>query len=129
MARERFPPAAELYAFRLKGIGIDIDPMLLVQRAQVEFMETAHAMRRARAAGGQAEGHRRHRLREVIRALKKEHIPNDQLVRVYRTSNSALEKAIAKDQRGRPAARPMIMEPGLEAESAAQPAPQCSRRR
>jgi hypothetical protein len=43
-AREDFRLPPELYAFRLKRIGIDIDPMLLVQRAQVEFMETRNAM-------------------------------------------------------------------------------------
>src|SRR3546814_9734080 len=36
------PP--ELYAFQLKQFGIDIDPQLLIDRAQVEFMETRAAM-------------------------------------------------------------------------------------
>jgi hypothetical protein len=43
-ARTDFRLPAELYAFRLKGIGIDIPPQLLINRAQVEFMETRNAM-------------------------------------------------------------------------------------
>ena len=38
----RLPP--ELYANQLKQVGIDIDPQLLIQRAQLEFMETRAAM-------------------------------------------------------------------------------------
>ena len=42
-AREdaRLPP--ELYAFQLKQVGIDITPQELIQRAQLEFMETRPA--------------------------------------------------------------------------------------
>ncbi|KMU67038.1 hypothetical protein STRNTR1_0319 [Stenotrophomonas maltophilia] len=35
---------APLYAYQLKQVGIDIDPKLLMQRAQLEFMETRSAM-------------------------------------------------------------------------------------
>ena len=42
--REDFRLPPELYAFRLKQVGIDIDPQLLIQRAQVEYMETRAAM-------------------------------------------------------------------------------------
>ena len=39
----KLPP--ELYAFQLEQYGIDIDPQLLIRRAQVEFMETRAPMR------------------------------------------------------------------------------------
>ena len=46
----RLPP--ELYAYQLRQFGITIDPRLLLQRAQVEFMETRAAMPLAVATCG-----------------------------------------------------------------------------
>jgi len=122
-AREDFRLPPEMYAHRLKGMGIDIDPMLLVQRAQVEFMETRNAMRALAPLVAKEKGINATDYRDVIRALKKETIPNDRLVKVYKDVNTSLEKAIVADRVVDLPARPMIMELASEAESAAQPAP------
>lgn len=123
LAREDFRLPAELYAFRLKQFGIDIDPQLLIRRAQVEFMETRAAMQALAPVVAQSKGWTVRDYRDVIRELKKQTIPNDQLEARYRDINTALEKAIRADRVVDVPNRPMIMRLASAAESAAQPAP------
>src|SRR3546814_913909 len=54
------PP--ELYAFQLKKFGIDIDPQLLIDRAQVEFMATRAAKDQERKSPRQNSSPYRHTL-------------------------------------------------------------------
>ena len=61
-ARTTYSLPPELYALQLKNVGIDIDPRALIERAEFEFMEIRGGDAAARAAGGEAERHRRHRL-------------------------------------------------------------------
>ncbi|RDZ26370.1 DUF885 domain-containing protein [Lysobacter silvisoli] len=120
----RLPP--ELYAFGLQQFGIDIDPQLLIRRAQVEFMETRAAMRQLAPLVAQAKGLNvadPHDYVAVIRALKLKSIPNDQLEARYRTVIDAIDPIIRKEKIVDVPQRPMIMRLGTEAESAAQPAP------
>jgi hypothetical protein len=123
VAREDFRLPPELYAFRLKRIGIDIDPQLLIQRAQVEFMETRAAMQALAPVVAKAKGIDATDYRDVIRALKKDVIPNDQLEARYKEVNTALEAAIKRERVVDLPNRPMIMRLASEAESAQQPAP------
>jgi hypothetical protein len=122
-AREDFRLPPEMYAFRLKRVGIDIDPQLLIQRAQVEFMETRAAMQALAPVVAKAKGIEASDYRGVIRAMKKEVIPNDQLEASYKAVNTALEAAIRKERVVDVPNRPMIMRLASDAESAAQPAP------
>lgn len=120
----RLPP--ELYAFQLKQYGINIDPQLLIRRAQVEFMETRAAMRQLAPLVAQAKGITGvdgHDYVAVIRALKRNSIPNDQLEARYRTVIDAIDPIIRKEKIVDVPQRPMVMRLGSEAESAAQPAP------
>ncbi|QQQ01734.1 DUF885 domain-containing protein [Lysobacter enzymogenes] len=117
---------AELYAFQLKQFGIDVDPQLLMQRAQVEFMETRAAMRQLAPLVAQAKGLKvadPHDYVAVIRALKADTIPNDQLEGRYRKVIDAIDPIIRKEKIVDVPQRPMVMRLGSEAESAAQPAP------
>jgi len=123
-ADTRLPP--ELYAFQLKQYGINIDPQLLIRRAQVEFMETRMAMRQLAPQVVQAKGLKGvdpHDYIAVIRALKQDTIPNDQLEARYRTVIDAIDPIIRKERIVDVPNRPMVMRLGTEAESAAQPAP------
>ncbi|WP_064746571.1 DUF885 domain-containing protein [Lysobacter antibioticus] len=120
----RLPP--ELYAYSLKQYGIDVDPQLLIRRAQVEFMETRAAMRQLAPLVAQAKGLKvadPHDYVAVIRALKQDTIPNDQLEPRYRKIIDAIDPIIRKEQIVDVPQRPMVMRLGSEAESAAQPAP------
>ena len=122
-ARDDFRLPPELYAYRLKRIGIDIDPQLLIQRAQVEFMETRAAMQALAPVVAKAKGIQASDYRDVIRAMKKETIPNDQLEARYKLVNTELEKAIRRERVVDVPNRPMVMRLASDAESAAQPAP------
>jgi uncharacterized protein (DUF885 family) len=122
----RLPP--ELYAFALKQFGIDIDPQLLMQRAQLEFMETRAAMQQlapqvAKAKGLKLNDGEASDYRAVIRALKKDTIPNDQLEARYRTVLDAIDPIIRDRRIVSVPNQPMVMRLGTPAENAAQPAP------
>ncbi|WP_031371247.1 DUF885 domain-containing protein [Lysobacter antibioticus] len=120
----RLPP--ELYAYSLKQFGIDVDPQLLIRRAQVEFMETRAAMAQLAPLVAQAKGLKvadPQDYVQVMRALKRDTIPNDQLEPRYRKVIDAIDPIIRKQQIVDVPQRPMVMRLGSEAESAAQPAP------
>ncbi len=118
----RLPP--ELYAFSLKRVGIDIDPQLLIQRAEVEFMETRAAMQEIAPLVAKQHGFASIDYRDVIHALKKEQLGRDQVEPYYRdTVIPTIEKAIVAEHIVDLPKRPMIMRLASPAENAAQPAP------
>ncbi|MGJ7903054.1 DUF885 domain-containing protein [Lysobacter sp. 1R34A] len=120
----RLPP--ELYAYSLKQFGIDVDPQLLIRRAQVEFMETRAAMAQLAPLVAKAKGLKvadPQDYVQVIRALKRDTIPNDQLEPRYRKVIDAIDPIIREQRIVDVPQRPMVMRLGSEAESAAQPAP------
>ena len=118
----RLPP--ELYAFSLKRVGIDIDPHLLIQRAEVEFMETRAAMQQIAPLIARAHGFKSDDYRDVIHALKHEQLGRDQVEPYYRNEViPAIEHAITAHRIVDLPQRPMIMRIASDAETAAQPAP------
>lgn len=120
-ADTRLPP--ELYAYQLKQYGIDIDPMLLIQRAKLEFMETRSAMQQLAPLVAKANGIDATDYIDVIRALKKRNIANDKLEAHYRDVLNAIDPIIAREKIVDVPNRPMQMRLGSEAESASSPAP------
>lgn len=114
---------AELYALQLKQVGIDIPPQLLIQRARLAFMETRAAMDRLAPLVAKEKGIEATDYRGVIRALKRDTIPNDRLEARYRTVIDAIDPIIRGERIVDVPSRPMVMRLGTEAESAAQPAP------
>src|SRR3546814_18451808 len=89
------PP--ELYAFQLKQFGIDIDPQLLIDRAQVEFMDTRAAMAQLAPLVAEAkglEGIDDGDYVAVIRALTKDTIHNDQHAARSRKVNEGIDPNI-----------------------------------
>jgi len=117
----RLPP--ELYALQLKQVGIEIPPQLLIQRARLAFMETRAAMQRLAPLVAKEKGFAETDYRGVIRALKRDTIPNEQLEARYRTVIDAIDPIIRRERIVDVPQRPMVMRLGTEAESAAQPAP------
>ena len=122
-AREdtRLPP--ELYAFGLKQYGTDIDPHLLMQRAQLAYMEIRAQMQQLAPLVAAANGIEARDYREVIRALKRESIPDDRLEASYREVIDAIDPIIEANAIVDVPQRPMRMRLGSAAESAASPAP------
>ncbi|MDD5177521.1 MAG: DUF885 domain-containing protein [Sterolibacterium sp.] len=123
VTREDFRLPPELYALRLKRAGIDIEPRLLIQRAQVGYMETRAAMQALAPVVAKAKGIDATDYRAVIRIMKQDAIPNDQLEARYKEINTALEAAIRRERIVDVPNRPMIMRLASAAESAAEPAP------
>jgi uncharacterized protein (DUF885 family) len=125
-AREDAKLPAPVYAFQLKQMGIDIDPQLLMQRAEVEFMETRAAMRQLAPQVVAAKGLEVDDPNDyiaVLRALKRDTIPNDRLEGEYRKVIDAIDPIIRARGIVDVPNRPMIMRLGSPAESAQQPAP------
>ena len=114
---------AELYAFRLKQVGIDITPQLLMQRAQLEFIETRAMMQQIAPLAAKEKGIDARDYRAVIAALKRQTIPNDQLEARYLEIIAAIDPIILRERIVDVPQRPMVMRLGTPAESAAQPAP------
>ncbi|MBB3835171.1 uncharacterized protein (DUF885 family) [Xanthomonas arboricola] len=114
-----------LYAFQLKQVGIDIAPQQLIQRAQLEFMETRSAMRQLAplVAKAKAKGVQGSDYVQVIRALKGNKIADDQLETHYRGVIDQIDPIIRQQRIVDVPNRPMQMRLGSAAESAAQPAP------
>ncbi|MET0655120.1 MAG: DUF885 family protein, partial [Pseudoxanthomonas sp.] len=117
----RLPP--ELYAYQLKQYGIDIDPALLMRRAQLEFMETRASMQQLAPLVAKAKGIDATDYRAVIKALKKNAIANDKLEAHYRGVIDRIDPIIARERIVDVPNRPMQMRLGSAAESAASPAP------
>jgi hypothetical protein len=123
-ARTDFRMPAEQYAFQLKRVGIDIAPAQLIQRAEVEYMETRAAMQTLAPVLAKSLGlDPASDYRAVIRALKKNTIANDQLEAHYKDVNTTLEAAIRRERIVDLPNRAMTMRLASDAESAAQPAP------
>lgn len=116
----------ELYANLLKQYGIDIDPLTLMRRAQLEFMETRAMMRQLAPLVAKERNLKVDDATDyiaVIRALKRDNMPNDQLEARYRTVIDQIDPIIRKEGIVDVPNRPMVMRLGTEAESAAQSAP------
>jgi uncharacterized protein (DUF885 family) len=113
----------ELYLLKLKRAGIDIPPEDVIQRARLAFMETRAAMERMAPLVAAQKGFDARDYRGVIRALKREKIPNDRLQARYREVIDAIDPIIRRERIVDLPQRPLVMRLGTEAESAAQPAP------
>lgn len=115
---------AELYALRLKQVGIDIDPRRLIERAQVGYMETRATMQQLAPLVAKEKGLKASDYRELIAALKKTQFTTAQIEPHYRGQvMPELDRLIAEHDIVALPQRPMQMRLGSPAESAAQPAP------
>jgi len=123
-ARTTYSLPPELYALQLKNVGIDIDPRALIERAQLEFMETRAAMQQLAPLVAKEKGLKATDAIGVIRELKSHQLAGDQIEPFYRTTIlPALDRIIAANRIVSLPNRPMQMRLGSDAENAAQPAP------
>jgi uncharacterized protein (DUF885 family) len=123
-SRDDFLQPAEMYAFQLKQVGVDVDPRELMRRAQLGFIETRAAMQALAPLVAKEKGLDITDYRELIRALKREQLGADEIEPFYREQViPELERKIAEHRVVDLPGRPMIMRLASEAETAAQPAP------
>ncbi|MFC5570364.1 DUF885 domain-containing protein [Lysobacter yangpyeongensis] len=123
-ARTDYKLPDELYALQLKGYGIDIDPRVLIERAQLEFMETRNAMQQIAPLVAKAKGLKSTDYVDVIRELKYPQFKDDEVEPHYRNIvMPELDRLIAANKVVALPQRPMQMRLGTPAENAAQSAP------
>ena len=123
-ARTDYKLPDELYALSLKNFGIDIDPRVLIERAQLEFMETRNAMQQLAPLVAKAKGLKSTDYLGVIRELKSPQFKDAEVEPHYRNVvMPELDRLIAANKVVSLPQRPMQMRLGSAAENAAQPAP------
>ena len=117
----QLPP--ELYADNLKGFGIQMDPHELMNRALASYVQTRDEMDvTARELAAQRKWSSSD-YRDVIRALKKEQISEDQLLKSYVDRLGQIEDIIRREKLVTLPERKAVIRVGTDAENAAQPAP------
>jgi uncharacterized protein (DUF885 family) len=114
---------SELYAARLRKMGIDLAPDALAARARQAFTEIQGEMqalaKKVAADRGLAAGD----YREVIRALKARQLAGDAILPHYRARLATIEEIIRRERLVTLPARPARIRLATAAESAAIPAP------
>jgi uncharacterized protein (DUF885 family) len=122
-AREdfRLPPA--LYAFRLEQVGVDIPAAELALNARAAFAQIQGEMQTVAARIAQARKLPSSDYREVIRALKREQIPDTEVLAHYQGRLREIERIIRAHKLVTLPSRPARIRLGTPAENAQQPAP------
>ena len=114
---------AEIYADNLKNVGLDIAPEELMHKALVAFGEIRNEMNTIAPLIAKQHNLSVTDYRDVIRELKKEQLPKDQVEPYYHDVLSKIEEIIRREHIVSLPERPMIMRLASEAENAGQPAP------
>jgi uncharacterized protein (DUF885 family) len=115
------PP--EIYADNLKQFGVTMDPHELIDRALFTFAQTRDEMQALSVGIARAHGWKSSDYRDVIRQLKQERIPNEQLLEIYRARLAAIETIVREQKLLTLPERPAAIRLASRAESAALPAP------
>ena len=118
------PP--EIYADNLKNFGVTMDPHELMDRALFTFAQTRDEMQSLSLAIARQRGLQSADYRDVIRELKKAHIPSDRLLEVYRERLAGIEKIVREQHLISLPQRAAVIRLATPAESAAIPAPHLS---
>ncbi len=122
-AREDFRLPRELYEFQLLQFGVDIPGEELAQRAHRGFAEIQGEMQGVAARIAQARGLPSSDYRQVIKELKKNQIPDAQVLEFYKGRLAQIEQIIREHRLVSLPSRPARIRLGTPAENAQQPAP------
>jgi hypothetical protein len=122
-ARDDFRLPPELYAYRLKTVGIDLPPLQLITRARREFYETRAQMQALAPLVAAKYGYAATDYRSVIDELKKERIAPEAMEAHYADVLGQLQAIAAREKVVTLPDYPVLMRLGTEAENAASPAP------
>jgi uncharacterized protein (DUF885 family) len=122
-ARDDFRLPPELYAFSLQQVGVDIPPDELARRAHQAFTEIQGEMQKTAAQIARQHGWASADYRDVIKELKKQQIPDDQVLDFYIHRLGRIEDIIRTHHLVTLPGRPARIRLGTPAENAQQPAP------
>ncbi|QDE31231.1 DUF885 domain-containing protein [Shewanella polaris] len=117
----RLPP--EIYALKLKTVGIDIAPELLIERAKASYMITKANMQALAPLVAKKFDLPSDDYRDVIKELKKVSLANEKIEPYYHEINKKLEHMISEHHVVDLPKRDMLMRLATEAEAAGSPAP------
>jgi uncharacterized protein (DUF885 family) len=117
----QLPPA--LYADNLKNFGVQMSPREVMERAMADYVQTRDEMQVTAAAVAKQRNWTASNYRDVIRALKKERIPQDQLLSMYKERLKQMEEIVRRERLVTLPEREAVIRLASEAESAASPAP------
>ena len=117
----RLPP--EIYADNLKNYGVDADPRDLMQRAMFAYMQTRDEMDSLARVLAAQKGYKSANYRDVMRELKKDRVPADKVMTVYKSHLAFLEDTLRKQNIVTLPKREAAIRLSTEAEAAASPAP------
>ena len=122
-ARESSRLPLELYANALKNYGVDVDPHVLMDAALADYLQTRDEMTVIAAQVAAARGWKDADYRSVIKALKRERIPNERLLDTYTQRLHQIEDIVRREGIVTLPQRDAAIRLASEAESAASPAP------
>ena len=122
-ARQDHRLPKELYADNLKNFGVREDPEMLIRDAQFGFQEIKSQMRSVARQIANQRGWDNGDLMHVMAELKKETIPDDEILEVYKSRLAAIEEMIRKHDVITLPERSASIRLATEAESASIPAP------
>jgi len=122
-ARDDFRLPPELYAYRLKAVGIDLPPEELISRARRAFYETRSQMQALAPQVAAKFGYTDTSYPAVLAELKKRTIPEDRMEAHYAEVLDQLQQIVARERIVTLPDYPVRMRLGTTAENAASPAP------
>jgi hypothetical protein len=122
-ARTDFRQPAELYAYNLRTLGIDMPVEELVSRAEVSFKEIQNEMQALAPLVAKQHGLTVTDYRDVLRELKKNQVTGEAILPLYQQRIKDMEEIIRREKIVTLPDRPMKVRLASEAESAAVPAP------
>jgi hypothetical protein len=117
----QLPPA--LYADNLKNFGVQMSPQEVMERALADYVQTRDEMQVTAAAVAKQRNWSATDYRDVVRSLKKERIPQDKLLALYKERLQQIEEIVRRERIVSLPEREAVIRLASEAESAAQPAP------
>ena len=122
-ARKTNQLPAELYADNLKRFGVDMDPKQVMARALASYQQSRSEMEPLARRIAEERKWTKTDYRDVIRELKKQRIPDDQLLALYTGRLEQIEAIIRRENIVTLPNRKAVIRLSSLAESAASPAP------
>lgn len=122
-ARKTNQLPAALYADNLKNFGVQMSPQEIMERALADYVQTRDEMQLTAAEVARQHNWSSTDYRDVIRALKKERIPQDKVLALYKERLKQIEDIVRREHIVTLPERDAVIRLASEAESAAQPAP------
>src|SRR4051812_401382 len=91
----RLPP--EIYADNLKGFGVDADPREVMRNAMTAYLQARDELDTLTRVYASQKGYKSADYRSVIRELKKNRVPEDQVLNVYNAHLAQIEDTVRKE--------------------------------